>query len=65
VGKLLEEAGFDGKRTQYRYGRHDGRLEGVKEGDRETRFEFDGAGRLECRIPIRRCASGRFSTFPA
>ncbi|MDR3322915.1 MAG: DUF6531 domain-containing protein, partial [Zoogloeaceae bacterium] len=49
VGKLLEETGFDQKTTKYRYDRHNGQLASVREGDAETRFEFDAAGRLSQR----------------
>jgi RHS repeat-associated protein len=49
VGKLLEETGFDQKTTQYQYDRGSGVLASLKEGDAETRFEFDAAGRLSQR----------------
>ncbi len=49
AGRLLEEIGFDGKRTTYGYS--EGTLQPVKidEGGQVTELEFDQAGRIVCR----------------
>ena len=50
AGRLLEEIGFDGKRTTYGYA--DGTLQPVKidEAGQVTELEFDQAGRITRRI---------------
>jgi RHS repeat-associated protein len=49
VGRLLEEKGFDGKKSEYRYEPSSGRLASLREGEAQSEFEFDAAGRLEKR----------------
>jgi RHS repeat-associated protein len=46
VGRVLEETGFDRRRTQYRHEQDTGRLAEVIDGERVMRLQSDAMGRL-------------------